>query len=180
MYNHFIIVNKTTSNIQFDKVIKYISEHHIYHNITLPKESLFLDNYVFHPSNIYKIIWDIIIFIFIILSLILIPIEIGFDLNLSIGLDIINNYIIVILFVLDIIISFNTAYIDENDMYITDRKKIAIKYLKTYFIVDLLSAIPFHLFFVGKANKMLKLTNLFKVYNKFILDFKNNKNFWNN
>lgn len=55
-------------------------------------------------------------------------------------------------FTVDILINFNTAVVtNELNMELEDdRKKIAITYLKGWFIIDLLSVIPFD-----------KLTNLF-------------------
>ena len=49
------------------------------------------------------------------------------------------------MFILDIIITFNSAYIDEADQLVTERKKIAVKYLKSWFFVDLISSFPFEI-----------------------------------
>ena len=45
-------------------------------------------------------------------------------------------------FFCDIIVNFRTTYIDKNDVLVTDTKKIATRYLRTYFIVDFVAAIP--------------------------------------
>lgn len=45
-------------------------------------------------------------------------------------------------FFCDIVVNFRTTYIGKNDMLVTCPKKIAIRYLRTYFIVDLVAAIP--------------------------------------
>ena len=50
-----------------------------------------------------------------------------------------------IFFLFDIIVNFRTTYIGKNDALVTDPKKIAIRYLSTYFIVDLVAAIPWDL-----------------------------------
>ena len=47
-----------------------------------------------------------------------------------------------IFFFCDIIVNFRTTYIGKNDTSVTDPKKIAVRYLRTYFIVDLVAAIP--------------------------------------
>jgi hyperpolarization activated cyclic nucleotide-gated potassium channel 1 len=63
--------------------------------------------------------------------------EIGWYVKLSYTIDII--------FFLDIIINFNLAFQDEAYKTIDDRKVIACEYLKGWFMIDLLSIIPFEL-----------------------------------
>ena len=54
------------------------------------------------------------------------------------------NLVIDTIFILDILVNFNTSYSKEMDT-IYDRKLIARKYIKTRFTVDLLSAVPLDL-----------------------------------
>ena len=49
------------------------------------------------------------------------------------------------LFELDLILNFITATENENGELITDRKQIAVSYLKGWFIIDLVSSIPINL-----------------------------------
>jgi hypothetical protein len=51
--------------------------------------------------------------------------------------------IITFIFIGDIIVGFNTRYIDGTGETITDRKKISRRYLKGDFIIDFISSIPF-------------------------------------
>ena len=48
------------------------------------------------------------------------------------------------LFVIDIVLSFRTTF-KENGRWVTDGKRLALRYLKSWFILDLLSTIPFNL-----------------------------------
>lgn len=50
---------------------------------------------------------------------------------------------------MDIIINFRTTFVNSNDEVVSHPAKIAVHYLKGWFIIDLLAAIPFDLFFVG-------------------------------
>lgn len=50
-----------------------------------------------------------------------------------------------IFFFCDIVVNLRTTYIGKNDALVTDPKKIALRYLRTYFIVDLVAAIPWDL-----------------------------------
>ena len=55
------------------------------------------------------------------------------------------NYTIDIFFFIDILVNFNSAYIDESYEVIDDRKKIAKSYLVSWFLIDFLSIVPFEL-----------------------------------
>ena len=48
------------------------------------------------------------------------------------------------MFFLDIVINFRTTYVHSaSDELVTDPRRLAIYYAKTWFIIDLLAAIPF-------------------------------------
>lgn len=49
------------------------------------------------------------------------------------------------IFFLDIILTFNMAYYDEDYVIVSDRKIIAGGYLRSWFILDLFAVIPFDL-----------------------------------
>lgn len=73
-----------------------------------------------------------------------IPYGIAFNPNEdSSPLNIVVNLSFDILFMLDIVISFRTSYIDEESgEEIASTKKIASQYLKGRFMVDLVSSLP--------------------------------------
>ena len=52
-------------------------------------------------------------------------------------------------FIVDIIINFRTTFVNSNDEVVSHPGKIAVHYLKGWFIIDLVAAIPFDLFLVG-------------------------------
>ena len=69
-----------------------------------------------------------------------------FNPNLKITLDVIS-YVINFVYALDIVIGFRKAYFNEKTGgEVRDPKLIAKKYLKSHFVIDLLSGIPFELF----------------------------------
>ena len=76
----------------------------------------------------------------VVYSVLSIPFLIAFNLT---GV-LVFEFVIDGLFFLDVVVSFNTAYIDsKTELLIVDRRKIAENYFKTFFWVDLLSSIPF-------------------------------------
>ena len=62
--------------------------------------------------------------------------------NEPIGWTIIN-YIIDLSFLIDMVLTFFTAYIDsETKRLVTDKKTIATDYFKSWFVIDLISIMP--------------------------------------
>ena len=55
---------------------------------------------------------------------------------------IVFDYIFDTIFFIDIILSFFAAYVDNEDIVVKNRKTIVINYLKTWFIIDLVSVLP--------------------------------------
>lgn len=54
-------------------------------------------------------------------------------------------------FIVDILINFRTTYISGNDEVVSHPGKIAVHYLKGWFLIDLVAAIPFDLLFMRQA-----------------------------
>ena len=75
----------------------------------------------------------------------MVPVEVAVDLSFEeITWYKLLNLAIDTIFILDILVNFNTSYSKELDT-IYDRKLIARKYMKTRFTVDILSAVPLDL-----------------------------------
>ena len=60
------------------------------------------------------------------------------------------NVIVDVTFIIDIIINFRTTFMDSSsEAIVSEPKRIAINYLKTWFVVDFVAAIPFDFFIMG-------------------------------
>jgi len=56
-----------------------------------------------------------------------------------------SNYFIDFIFIVDIVLNFNTTFQNENTgREVSNRKKIAMNYIKGMFIVDFLAVIPLY------------------------------------
>ena len=55
-----------------------------------------------------------------------------------------------LMFIADIIINFRTTYL-QNGEVVTNQKKIAINYVKGWFVIDTIAAIPFDLLLFGSG-----------------------------
>lgn len=79
----------------------------------------------------------------VVYSVIVIPFRIGFNSKVT-GPTLIFDACVTVAFFVDICVSFNTNYVDnKTDITVYDRKSIALRYMKGWFLVDLASTIPF-------------------------------------
>lgn len=64
------------------------------------------------------------------------------------------GFAFMVIFVADMLITFNLAYYDEADYLVTDRKRIAKRYFRLMFWVDLLGVFPFYLVALAATGEM--------------------------
>ena len=114
------------------------------------------------PDNPYKKMWDLLIAILILYSAIITPYEIAFsDSNKSSWFEILIDIFLAI----DIVLTFFSAYTDEEENLVKNHKKIIKKYLKSWFIIDIISVLPLNnLFKNGKYSGLTKISKLPKLY----------------
>ncbi|MCF6334511.1 MAG: ion transporter [Spirochaetales bacterium] len=92
------------------------------------------------PDGKFRQVWDPLVLLVAVYSAVTIPLIIVFNLfgdlfsNISAG-------IATVIFIADIFINFNTAFYFKARL-VFDRKLIAARYLKRWFLIDLISAIP--------------------------------------
>ena len=98
---------------------------------------------LFYPEKGWLINWLIMITLILIFACCLAPFRIAFEKDNS---DSNWGYVTVIIdlcFLVDIFIIFNSAVYDDDFNIIENRKEIARNYLSSWFIIDLMSIIPF-------------------------------------
>ncbi|XP_069354385.1 potassium voltage-gated channel unc-103-like isoform X4 [Maniola hyperantus] len=117
-----------------------------------------------HPCTIlhhspYKAAWDWLILILVIYTAIFTPYVAAFQLNepdfdkrsRGFGQDpiVVIDMIVDVTFIIDILINFRTTYVNAADEVESDPAKIALHYLRGWFLIDLVAAIPFDLLLFG-------------------------------
>lgn len=70
-------------------------------------------------------------------------------------------------FIIDILINFRTTYISGNDEVVSHPGKIAVHYLKGWFIIDLVAAIPLDLLLFGSDSDEVSTFNHLILLNVF-------------
>ena len=121
---------------------------------------------VVHPQAPFKQSWDFGMFLLIAYLLVAIPYQVAFGVATPEGqppsfFDV-WDIIVDALFWFDICLSFNTAFYDKQKQLVVSRKEIARGYLKLWFWIDLLAAIPIDkivtgVLLGGGGNKAVKL-----------------------
>ena len=113
--------------------------------------------------------------ILIFYSILVIPYRIGFQIHPAYGENVFDDLVDAIFFI-DIVVAFNTTYVDElTENVVTDRRKIAAKYLRLWFWIDLVSCIPFDTVLrltmgsVSAAFSALRLIKIFRLTRMFKL-----------
>lgn len=138
-----------------------------------------------HPWTIlhyspFKALWDWIVLFLVMYTAIITPYMAAFVLtrdsnqeaadvhsaHASSGLTIaddplvILDYIVDVMFIIDIFINFRTTFVDANDFVVSDPCLVAINYMKGWFVVDLLAAIPFELLImIGNTDQVCLKSN---------------------
>lgn len=90
----------------------------------------------------------------------------------------VTNAVVDVLFLIDIVLIFNTAYYDEDFVLIDSHKQIAKAYCKGWFAIDALAILPFDLLLgsasdfndivrvarIGRLYKLVKLVKLLRLF----------------
>lgn len=98
--------------------------------------------YLIYPEDEFKGVWDVFMAMTLLFTCIATPLRVAFYETDNLQWTIIN-YIVDFAFFLDIFVSFNSAYYDQDFKIIEQRNEIAYKYFHGWFLLDLLSIFPF-------------------------------------
>ncbi|XP_076328225.1 voltage-gated inwardly rectifying potassium channel KCNH2-like isoform X2 [Tachypleus tridentatus] len=106
----------------------------------------------------FKAVWDWIILLLVIYTAIFTPYVAAFLLNETktkrnkkYGEDpiVIIDLLVDVMFIIDILINFRTTYVNSNEEVVSLPGRIAVHYLRGWFIIDVVAAIPFDLLLFG-------------------------------
>ncbi|TKY71981.1 Potassium channel KAT2 [Spatholobus suberectus] len=126
-----------------------------------------LRRYIISPFNPRYRAWELLLVVLVIYSAWICPFEFAFLPYKEDALFILDN-IVNGFFAIDIVLTFFVAYLDHHSyLLVDDPKKVAIRYLSTWFAFDVCSTVPFQSFSFLSANHSSELG--FKVFNMFRL-----------
>lgn len=136
-------------------------------------ESCLTKNLVIDPRSTFIKNWEYQILVLLLFTSTVTPFEVAF-LEVSIDALFFINRIVDCLFLVDLLIQFNLGYFESggNKQPVYQRSKIAARYIFGWFLVDVISIVPFDIigFVVGseavsrlKILRILRLLRLFKL-----------------
>ena len=95
------------------------------------------------PTAPIKMKWDIVMLFLILYNVIMVPVRICFEVEAPAGsVEFWLETCFDMLFLVDIVLNFNSAYINDEGLLETNRSKIAKTYLKGWFLIDGPSSLP--------------------------------------
>ncbi|MDC7221010.1 MAG: ion transporter [Spirochaetales bacterium] len=122
-----------------------------------------------NPDNPKKIYWELVILFLTVICTFIYPLVVIFERKTTTPM-IIFDVGVTIFFAVDIFLNFHTAY-EEKRKLVTDKKRIARRYLRTWFPWDLIATLPLALLFSGFSGlilsrlfRLFRLTRLFKLF----------------
>lgn len=101
---------------------------------------------ILHYST-FKAIWDWVILILTFYTAIMVPYNVAFNTKSmdTVGLLVVDTIVDVIFFI-DIVLNFHTTFVGPGGEVVSDPKIIRINYTKSWFVIDLLSCLPYDVF----------------------------------
>ena len=96
---------------------------------------------ILHPGSKWKTIWNLMMMLIIVEIALVVPYRIPFEDVTPPGwfyIDVITDF----LFIIDVFLNFITAIENDNGEICTDRVKIIVSYMRSWFLIDLSSSIP--------------------------------------
>lgn len=122
------------------------------------------------PDSKFKLVWNALLFTTLLYSALINPFTIAFNDSTTLDAWEIIDLVIDAFFFFDVLVNLNSAYYDSSSNLITNRKKIILTYLKSWFIIDLLSCVPFSLIGIltqsesNQTNKFVRFVRLPRLY----------------
>ncbi len=123
-----------------------------------------------NPDQPAKKTWDAFIALLTIYAALEIPVRVAFALPISSAL-LVSEFGLSLFFSLDVVVHFFTAYRDR-DRVVTDPGAVVARYLRTWFVLDLIAALPLGVLLptganglqhLGKILRLVELNRLFKL-----------------
>jgi len=124
-------------------------------------------SWLMDPRTTYMRRWDILAVYLLAFTAVVTPFEVAFlSPNWKSALFWVNR-LVDILFIIDLVMNFNLIYLDEaSNTFITNRWKISGRYVRGFFLIDLLSVMPFDsigMLLGGGDEKQIKILRIIRL-----------------
>lgn len=135
-----------------------------------PRPDAFLHPCTVRHDSLFKAVWDWLILMLVIFTAIEIPFSVAFLMPIQEVPNLIEvnpllvfNLWVDLMFIVDILINFRTTFVKSStDEVISCPKQIVLHYLKTWFLVDFVAAIPFEFMVLSEVEKVDSVSSFTK------------------
>lgn len=143
----------TLGGISISLVLRGSSDVFILNLVILCEQVALWD--VLPPSHMVRYVWDLWMLVLVAYISVMAPFLICFDVQ-DLSFHVVD-LIIDGFFAVDIYLNFRTAYIDNRNRLVVNHRDIAVRYLKGWFVIDLVSTIPWAEIFTSDAGLVVLL-----------------------
>ncbi|KAM9433158.1 voltage-gated delayed rectifier potassium channel KCNH5 isoform 1-T1 [Salvelinus alpinus] len=91
----------------------------------------------------FKTTWDWVILVLTFYTAIMVPYNVSFKTKQNNIVWLVLDSVVDVIFLVDIVLNFHTTFVGPGGEVISDPKLIRMNYLKTWFVIDLLSCLPY-------------------------------------
>ncbi|XP_069107676.1 voltage-gated delayed rectifier potassium channel KCNH8-like isoform X2 [Argopecten irradians] len=157
--------NKAKSKLQkLNKLTESISGKMPEYKVQEVKKS----RYVISHYGIFKIGWDWLILLCTFYTAIMVPYNAAFTREKNHRSSIYSDVLVEGLFMIDIVLNFRTSFVSKSGQIVYDGRMVAINYIRGWFPLDLLAAIPFDFLYTIDINTntpihLLKVARLLRL-----------------
>ncbi|KAG6450085.1 potassium voltage-gated channel subfamily H member 8 isoform X3 [Manduca sexta] len=105
--------------------------------------------FIISHYGIFKTFWDWLILIATFYVAVVVPYNASFVDEGHPRISVTSDVVVEALFIVDIVLNFRTTFVSKKGEVVSDSKAIALNYIRSWFVVDLLAALPFDLLYAS-------------------------------
>ncbi|XP_039746691.1 potassium voltage-gated channel subfamily H member 8-like [Pararge aegeria] len=105
--------------------------------------------FIISHYGVFKTFWDWLILIATFYVAVVVPYNASFVDEGHPRISVTSDVVVEALFIIDILLNFRTTFVSKKGEVVSDFKAIALNYIRSWFIVDLLAALPFDLLYAS-------------------------------
>ena len=98
---------------------------------------------ILDPRTEFRKKWDIVMIVLLLFTATVTPWEVGMGVPTEMSVLFIVNQMVNLAFIFDMVMNFMLAYQDETGVWVMEHSSIAKIYIKSWFILDFVSVLPF-------------------------------------
>ncbi|CAH2086601.1 unnamed protein product [Euphydryas editha] len=137
---------KTKSKLKLNNNLLHSSDPPLpeYKTSAIKKSRFIISHY-----GVFKTFWDWLILIATFYVAVVVPYNASFVDEGHPRISVTSDVVVEALFIIDIVLNFRTTFVSKKGEVVSDSKAIALNYIRSWFVVDLLAALPFDLLYAS-------------------------------